>query len=53
MLGDPPNSIKAREYLYKFAKVYYIYNQLLAIFVAALTLLRQGRFRAHIVLPRP
>lgn len=53
MLGNPPNSIKAREYLYKFAKVHYIYDQLLAAFIAALTLPRQGRFGARIILPRP
>ncbi|KAF2181183.1 hypothetical protein K469DRAFT_671232 [Zopfia rhizophila CBS 207.26] len=53
VLGDSPSSIKAWEYLCKFAKMHHVYDQLLAAFVAALTLPRQGRFGARIVLPRP
>ena len=49
----PPSSTLAQQYLYNFAKLHNAYDQLLAGFIATLTLPREARFCAPITLPRP
>ncbi|KAH0830078.1 hypothetical protein FOPE_10333 [Fonsecaea pedrosoi] len=51
--SHPPASELAQHYLYKFAKLHNAHDQLLAAFVAALTIPEQGRFGAPITLPWP
>lgn len=49
----PPTSNEAHQYLYNFAKLHNAYDQLLAAFIATLTIPEHGRFGAPPTLPRP
>ncbi|KIW76721.1 hypothetical protein Z517_09165 [Fonsecaea pedrosoi CBS 271.37] len=51
--SHPPASEQAQHYLCKFTKLHNAHDQLLAAFVAALTIPEQGRFGAPITLPWP
>jgi hypothetical protein len=50
---SPPTTMQARKYLINFAERYNAYDQLLAAFVASLTILKHGRFGASVSLPIP
>lgn len=49
----PPSSAAAQQYLYNFAKLHDVYDQLLAALVSCLTIPAHGRFGAPVVLPEP
>ncbi|KAK2877793.1 hypothetical protein FQN49_001191 [Arthroderma sp. PD_2] len=52
-LSGPPSSTEAQHYLEKFACLHNAYDQLLAGFVAALTIPSHLQFGAPVILPRP
>ncbi|KAF2245052.1 hypothetical protein BU26DRAFT_490162 [Trematosphaeria pertusa] len=52
-VSHPPSSTEAQQYLCNFAKLHDAYDQLIAAFVASLTIPSHLRFGAPVTLPKP
>jgi hypothetical protein len=52
-MAQPPSSGEAQQYLSNFARFHNAYDQLVAAFVASLTIPSQLRFGAPVTLPKP